>query len=352
MELRNPGLRILPTVVSNAQKNLHMKKTYLFGLLILVIICCEKEHKPYLKFGTEQIFDSHIEIPVEWENDNAILSGTLFLPVDSGIYTTLVYVHGSGKEERMKYDVPTEMVRYPIAKEYTDNGYAVFSYDKRGVGQSGGNFNGFTDYSNYSQLGKDALSALQIIKKHPQVKSNSVGFIGASQAGWTIPIIAKTSDEISFIIIINGPTNSNGEEVLFSQLTQDDPLEAQYNRDCSCINLDSIYDILEFNRQQEYDYWGYSSYDDLTLMEQPSLFILGLNDLSVPARLGFADLTKIKNEFNKNWTIKTFEDADHFLLTNNARCVFWSGGKLTQELHYQVDWKTPVFNWLDENINN
>ncbi len=138
----------------------------------------------------------------------------------------------------------------------------------------------------------------------------------------------------------------------FSRMTLDDPEEAQLTRDCSSINLDSIYSVLELYRQQKYNYWGYNSYEDLTLMNQPALYFQGLTDLSQPARLSYADLLKIKNEYNKNWEIIAFEDADHFLMTGMARCLFSRGEKLYEDLHYQVDWETPTFNWLDDIVNN
>ncbi len=192
-----------------------MRLKIAIGILMATTLTCKKEPEPYYKFGTERVFETHREIPVEWENDNAVLSGTLYLPSDTNIYATLVWVHGSGKSERIRYYKPEELVRISLAKGYTDRGYAIFSYDKRGVGQSGGTYNPWTEYSNYLQLGRDDLSALKIVKKHPYVNSDFVGFIGGSQAGYTIPIVAKSTDEIAFIILINGPTGPNEEEYFF-----------------------------------------------------------------------------------------------------------------------------------------
>jgi hypothetical protein len=50
-----------------------------------------------------------------------------------------------------------------------------------------------------------------------------VGFLGASQAGWIIPLaLSKAApDEAAFAIILSGPATSVGLEMEYSRLTGD-----------------------------------------------------------------------------------------------------------------------------------
>lgn len=315
--------------------------------LIMLIGCAIGKSKPKYLFGTELDCSDHYEVNVEWRNDAATLAGTLYLPKDSLVKGTIIFVAGSGPTERLLYEYGGQWVQFINPREYVQAGYALFSYDKRGVGQSTGEFSDQMTEANYFQLGSDALSALRTIKNYDKIDADKVGFLGVSQAGWTIPVIAKTTDEMAFIIIINGPTCTTEEEELYSFMTSDDPAKERLKQKCCCINLDSIYKILEHNRQQVNFYQGYSSYQDLILIDEPCLFIHGLRDLSQPARLCVEDLQEIINEYNKNWKILAFENADHYLLQGNGRCLLNHNQDLTFELNYIVDWKMPTFHWLD-----
>ena len=83
----------------------------------------EKSAKRVAAFKEEEIF---------FENDQVRLSGTLVVPAGQGPHPAVVLVHGSGPVTRDFFG--------PIAYLFARRGIAVLSYDKRGIGKSGGHW--------------------------------------------------------------------------------------------------------------------------------------------------------------------------------------------------------------------
>lgn len=84
----------------------------------------------------------------------------------------------------------------PIWQRLIDNGYAVFSWDKPGVGDSTGN------WLNQSMQDRqqEVHDAIAFVKNHFRHQAKSVGLMGFSQAGWVVPAVAKNNDEVDFFI--------------------------------------------------------------------------------------------------------------------------------------------------------
>ena len=108
--------------------------------------------------------------------------------------------------------------------EFLSKGYAVFSYDKRGVGKSGGIYNGVGPKNSPMMiplLASDAYEAIEAAKNRPDIDSSSVVLIGASQAGWIIPVVASMNKSVSNYVILYGPTVTVGQEIYYSKLAED-----------------------------------------------------------------------------------------------------------------------------------
>ena len=100
-----------------------------------------------------QSLDSIRQTDITFYSEGVLLAGTLFSPTDP--QAAIVLVHGSGLEKRMN----------GFAKRLAARGIAVLTYDKRGVGTSGGIYAGpevgtnNVDSMNLSLLAKDASAA-------------------------------------------------------------------------------------------------------------------------------------------------------------------------------------------------
>ena len=147
------------------------------------------------------------DIEVTFNNGNVSLSGTLLLPNGSGPFPAVIFIHGSGPEDRSNSKAR--------AKAFIKNGYAALIYDKRGVGKSGGDPK-FAERFSFDVLADDAVAAAQLLATRPEIDKRKIGLYGASQGGWVAPL-AATRFPVAFMIIVSGSVTTVGEDNLFER---------------------------------------------------------------------------------------------------------------------------------------
>src|SRR5262249_38161797 len=89
-------------------------------------------------------------------------------------------------------------------------GIAVLGYDKRGVGESTGDWR----QASLQDLADDAIAAVRFLKARRDIDANRIGVFGGSQGGWIAPLAATRSADIKFVISICGPAVSPSEQEL------------------------------------------------------------------------------------------------------------------------------------------
>ena len=129
---------------------------------------------------------------VRFTNRDVQLAGTLIAPSTGGRHPAIVLVHGSGAENRA--------YMLPWARFLIRHGIAVLGYDKRGVGESTGDWNAAT----YEELAGDAGAAVEYLKTRQDIDAAQIGLLGISQAGWIMPLAAVRSRDVAFLISISG----------------------------------------------------------------------------------------------------------------------------------------------------
>ena len=141
------------------------------------------------------------------------LSGSIVLPTHRKPYAAVVFIHGSGEQTR----------NLALATRFAQTGIAALVYDKRGVGKSGGKYEGQQSVSgrNISLLADDAGAALQALARHPSLKDVPAGLAGISQAGWIAPLAAERSTLAKFLLLWSGPVCKVSEEDIYSKYTTD-----------------------------------------------------------------------------------------------------------------------------------
>jgi uncharacterized protein len=120
------------------------------------------------------------------------LAGTLIAPSTGGQHAAIVVVHGSGAETREHI--------LPFARFLVRHGVAVLGYDKRGVGESTGDWN----TASFEDLAGDAVAAVEYLKTRRDIDAAQIGLLGISQAGWIMPLAAVRSKDVAFLISISG----------------------------------------------------------------------------------------------------------------------------------------------------
>lgn len=232
--------------------------------------------------------------------DGTVLAGTLSLPRwTRRPVAAVVLVHGSGRlgREHLRGDV-RRLVRA---------GYGVLAYDKRGVGASGGEYlqadpQGFEAV--LRRLAEDAAAALEHARRSRGIDPERVGFFGASQAGWIIPLAGERLDPPPrFQVILSGAAVSTGVEDSYSRLTGDG------------ISTPLLRDEEEIRRRvAAFD--GPAGFDPAPLLRSqriPTLWLLGGRDESVPTFASLPVLESIRASGNDAHTTIVYPNADHGL---------------------------------------
>jgi uncharacterized protein len=135
------------------------------------------------------------EEKVTFQNGDVTLAGTLLVPSTGGPHPAMVFLHGSGPQDRNGY---VSLIRL-AADHFARNGIATLIYDKRGVGASTGNW----AEASFDDLAGDALAGLRLLQSRGDIRPRQVGLWGSSQAGWVMAKATSLSKQIAFIISVS-----------------------------------------------------------------------------------------------------------------------------------------------------
>ena len=234
-------------------------------------------------------------IPVRIEAQGAVLAGDILLPWQAarGPVPGVVMVHGSGRSERELYR--------PAAHRLKGMGLAVLLYDKRGVGQSTGRYREVTTENSresLAELADDASRALAVLAAQRQVDPARVGFFGASQAGWILPLAADGHPNVRFLVVISGPAVSVGFEIRHGQLN---------GEGSKGVGEEELTKQLAAFRGPH----GYDPTDTLSRLRTSTLWIMGDGDQNLPLRETLQALVALPARAYGVLTLVRFTEADH-----------------------------------------
>lgn len=271
-------------------KNIKIKgfKAFTFFLLSLLFFVSSYASATPPNFTTKEI---------KFVSEGVSLAGTIFTP--NKIQAAVVIVHGSGQEKRM----------IDFATTLANNGIAVLTYDKRGVGESQGVYAGpevgtnNVDFANLNLLSLDASAAVNTLSKSLSNNKVAIGLIGGSQAGWIIPLAAEKNKKVKFMTIFSGALITVKEQLRFQFYT---------NGDKSFWDTHSEEEARKhvFNDPDKYEFVDTNPNDVLSKLSIPGFWIFGGKDIQVPVKLSIEYLDKLKSK-GKNYAYKLFPDLGH-----------------------------------------
>lgn len=137
------------------------------------------------------------------------LVGALFTPAGAGPFPAAVLVHGSGLA---MHDDPAFIVH---ANAFLARGFAVFTYDKRGSGASGGDL----DMADYDDLAHDVAAVVGWLRTRNEIRPEEIGLVGRSEGGWVAPLAASADPRLAFVVMSSGSAESPRQQVDFWTLT-------------------------------------------------------------------------------------------------------------------------------------
>ncbi|QIX60137.1 alpha/beta hydrolase [Hymenobacter sp. BT18] len=250
-------------------KGKYLQKSFIWLLLISL---------PFTVFSQSAEFTIQ---DIKFESQGITLAGSILKPKNP--FAAVVIVHGSDPVKR-------EM---DFAKRIAREGIAVLTYDKRGVGESGGVYVGPSvgtnniDTTNLNLLSRDANEAAITLQKYLKDKKTPIGLVGFSQAGWIIPISASRNKQIQFMILFSGPTITTLEQLRFQFYT---------NGNNNFWKNHTEADAREHtkNDPDKYQFIATDPKVNLDILPIPGLWIFGEQDIQIPVKLCIDQLNTFK----------------------------------------------------------
>ena len=242
---------------------------------------------------------------VKFVSNGDTLAGTIIKP--NHPFAALVIVHGSGQEKRMM----------EFATLLANNGIAVLTYDKRGVGKSGGVYAGpevgtnNVDSTNLNLLSLDASAAANTLLADLLNYKIPLGLIGGSQAGWIIPLAAQKNSKVRFMVIFSGALVTVREQLRFQFYTQ-----GNINFWDTHTEEDARKHI--FNDADKYQFTDTDPCIALSKLSIHGLWIYGGKDIQVPVKLSIEHLEMLQSK-NKHYQYKLYPDLGHNTAFSNNK---------------------------------
>lgn len=164
-----------------------------------------QEPVPPFPYDTTEVSFRHYE-------KNISFSGILTTPkpeVDKKL--VVILVSGSGPQDRdgAVFGHKNFLV---LADRFAKSGISTLRFDERGVGKSTGIFAGTTT----PEFATDVLSAVEFLAALPKMDGCGIGLLGLSEGGIILPLVANSSDKVSFLVLLAGPATS-GKDILLKQ---------------------------------------------------------------------------------------------------------------------------------------
>lgn len=311
------------------------------------------------------------EEAVRFANGDVTLAGTLVTPEGMGKHPGVVMFHGSGPQERDMF----------TARWFAGEGIAALAYDKRGVGESTGNFKKVP----FMELCGDGLAGIEYLKSRVEIDAKRIGVWGLSQGGWLGPLAASKSADVAWVIAVSGPGVSPGEQMIFyyaeelrakglgendvravSELRRkvwtyaesgrgyesakralDEARSKPWYKDAKAQGDDLFGPLLTPEEQAKPSATGYrwfreeAIYDPvpaLRVLRVPALFLFGDEDRLVPVGESVAVIRRVEAEGGKrDFTIREFPHADH-------------GMYLTTRGEMDPEYLKAMHDWLGERV--
>ena len=281
---------------------------------------------------------------VTFHNDTVVLSGTLFLPEAKEKVPAVIFMHGSGNEQRFASAY--------IATFLAKKGIASLIYDKRGTRKSTGNWRN----SSFEDLANDAITGVKFLESNQYINPDKIGIYGHSQGGSICPMVLNMYPKIAFGI----SAASAGVSMMESDWYE---VQNRFKNYVSGNDYDNAMKIMEkylkfassgtgytelmqeakrFENKQWYqDYVGaidssafffsyyrktgkYNPVDYWKSVKQPCLILKGNSDQTSPGYPSFQNIEDaLKQAGNNNYKIVILKNTTHEMHISGSNNDFW-----------------------------
>jgi pimeloyl-ACP methyl ester carboxylesterase len=274
------------------------------------------------------------------ESANVTLAGTLTLPANGECFPSVILVAGSGRNDRNE----TPMGHFLLLSDHlTRNGFAVLRYDKRGVGESTGDYGAATTFD----FTDDVIAGIEYLRSRSDICRDQIGIIGHSEGALIAPIVASDEgNEISFIVMMGG-IGVKGSDLLIKQTEKILKVNGASETEISeTVKKNRMYyqlamedtdsetlkaKLIAYDSEMDEGLIGMLQWQWFRTMlsinpesylrriECPSLAITGENDLQCVAEQNLPAIENaLMNGNCKNYTVKSMPGLNHLFQTSKS----------------------------------
>jgi hypothetical protein len=335
---------------SNYKHNSTRLSAVLLAVLLL-LSACARQPQP-----------ARIE-EITFQSGEFTLVGDLRTPAGTGPFPVVLFVHGDAPmANRTMFGV-----YLPIMERMLKVGYAVFSWDNPGAGESTGTTQRYRITQQQAQI---VLDAIELVKSHPDIDPDRIGLWGVSMAGWVMPRVLMVSDDVAFMICQSCGSMSGQDEMVFQTVAQGYcggvPEEDADRLEILLVKLDEArtFDTYEgYLRYREVldelaalgsvtvpkavtseagwlkndpDSPAWSPVHVFEQVRIPVLAFLGERDTQIdPIRAAHAYRDALEQAGNPNYRVEVIPGADHYLAPSETGCMFETGQTIERVVEEQ-----------------
>jgi pimeloyl-ACP methyl ester carboxylesterase len=272
--------------------------------IVLLIFAAATSVSCWAQTSADGVANPAVTSDAKFLSGGVTISGTVEIPPN--IWAAAVLVQGSGRAERMT----------GFARWLASQGVASLTYDKRGVGKSGGVYAGpevgtnNVTPANLNLLAGDAAAAFRELARRIPNHRVPIGLIGFSQGGWIVPLAAIRTSAAKFMILWSGPVVTTREQLRFQFFTDGKADFWEHHSEA---------DVREHVRSDA-DRFQFIDTDPAKALRKlsiPGFWLFGGRDLNVPVSLSIERLRALAAT-GKPFKYKLFPELGHQLSETDA----------------------------------
>lgn len=139
-------------------------------------------------------------LPVAFANGPVQLKGVIYRPRSvQGRLALVVLAHGSEDNDRYSFG--------PIPAVLAAKGFAVLAYDKRGTGESTGDWRP----AGLEELADDLIVGIRAASRRRDIDAGRIVVLGVSEGAWVAPLAASRFSGIKAIAALSGGARTKGD---------------------------------------------------------------------------------------------------------------------------------------------
>jgi pimeloyl-ACP methyl ester carboxylesterase len=298
-----------------------------------------------LAFGltllTESLSSRIDSFDVKIPSKNILLGATLTVPKSDSPSKLpgILLIHGSGKQDRDETFGLFNGTFKEIARFLSENGFVTIRYDKRGVGQSGGDFlaSGLYDFAH------DAESVFNYLRSREEVDPSQIFLIGHSYGGKVATAVSSKHPDVAGLILLacvasQEPDNLIRQNKFISEAKGESEKERKVrlemiNSWAEKVRNSDLQDYNDYFRPNEFSEqfqkmqqsnplpprWMFQAMEfnqlqTLETLKMPILALSGESDWLVPPSETELLEQTLQDANHPNFEVKVFPEVDHHFI--------------------------------------